>query len=80
MKENLIFGYSWDAIKEAQKGKGLGRTVSYEQPKEILMDGDMELFEDFGLEGLKERQFYGVIDRLTRAGVLSSTEDSCSQK
>ena len=71
---NLIFGYTWEQIQKAQQGEVLGQIVplaTKAAKDDICTRGDLELFEKYGEEGLKAMQFDGVIDRLTRAGVIS---------
>ena len=73
--QKLIFGYTWEQIQNAQQGKALGQTLPAIVDKagkdDICSRDDLDLFEKHGESGLKEKQFFGVIDRLTQAGVIS---------
>jgi len=69
---DLIFGYEWEEIKLAQQGKPLGRKIlSLTNNIDICKKSDLVLLEKHGIEGLKKMQFYGVLDRLQRAGIYN---------
>jgi hypothetical protein len=58
-----IFGYDWEDIKSAQQGASLRkRTVS--TPKKEATEEDLALLAKYGESGLRERQLFGVMDRL----------------
>lgn len=67
-----IFGYSFEDIQRAQQKKGrLQKTVDLSVPvTHALMPGDMELLEKHGIDGLRAMQFFGVVDRLERNGIV----------
>ena len=72
---NLIFGYTFEEIQAAQQGMPLTRALplAAQVAKEALCTSeDMDLFNKHGETGLKEKQFYGVIDRLVRAGIIGA--------
>ena len=69
--DNEIFGYTWSEIQRAQQGGQLGKTVSGPAPDHSLNDGDMDLFNKHGIDGLEGLSYYGVIDRLKRNGVIT---------
>lgn len=73
--DDLIFGYTWEEIHAAQQGALLGKTIShrgvYDHPCE---KNDVDLLIIHGLKGLQEMGFYGVIDRLFRAGLIDNKE------
>jgi hypothetical protein len=69
---DLIFGYTWEQIQRAQQGGRLSDPIPPVDPNApILKDGDLDLLEKHGMEGLEEMEFYGVIDRLKRAGITN---------
>ena len=63
-----IFGYSWEEIQVKQQG-GKARKVDF-VPKPEATDGDRAMLAEFGIEGLKAKGFFGVIDRLTTSGLV----------
>lgn len=73
-KDDLIFGYTFDEIESAQRGGRLGRAVDTSKPagedSEERKRADLLLLEKHGLEKLREMHYFGVIDRLCRAGYL----------
>ena len=69
---DLIFGYTWEQIQKAQQNGVLGEIVPIQAQMakdDICTKKDLELFEKYGIKGLIEKQFYGVLDRLQRAGI-----------
>ena len=72
---DLIFGYTWAQIEAAQQGKVLGELVPVAAKAakgDICSRRDLGQFELHSEEGLRKMQFFGIIDRLTRAGVISA--------
>ena len=67
----LIFGYTWEQIQKAQQGGTLQSFVPFDIPQIVCTKEDIALFEEYGESGLKEKQFYGVIDRLAKAGIIT---------
>lgn len=65
-----IFGHDWADIQRAQQGGQLHRPVVRRNEPETLLPGDVDLLEKHGAAGLHSLQFFGVIDRLRRAGLL----------
>ena len=69
MSDDLIMGYTWDAIQRAQHGGKLHQSIDTSKPLDhSLMAGDLELLAKHGASGLREMGFMGVIDRLQRNG------------
>ena len=68
---DLIFGHTWSSIQRAQQGGPLHETISGPGPDHSLNAGDMDLFNKHGLGELEKLNYYGVIDRLKRNGVIS---------
>lgn len=69
-----IFGYTWEEIAAAQQGKPLSRqipprTSGYDDP---CLPGDVDLLVQHGLNELENRGYHGVIDRLSRAGLIDA--------
>ena len=63
----IIFGYTWEEIKNAQQGKPLGKPVK--NYYNICTEDDIKLFIQYGEQGLRDIGFYGVLDRLQRAEI-----------
>ena len=74
--DNLIFGYTWDEIRDAQQGKPLKRELPQKEPgaeDDICLPMDVSLLAGHGLIELENRGYYGVIDRLARAGIIGAS-------
>jgi hypothetical protein len=70
-EDGLIFGYTWNEIKAAQQGARLEkRPPAKKETDSILLKGDVELLEQYGLKKLEKFGYFGIIDRLTRAGLV----------
>lgn len=70
--DNLIFGYTFDEIKQAQQKKGpLGKPIQGQPVKPAPTESDLLLLEKYGLDGLITMGFHGVIDRLKTGNVLA---------
>ena len=69
---DTIFGYTWDEIKAAQQGKRSGRVIDTSKPavKDDVSQDDLDLLAKHGEEGLRALQYFGVLDRLTRGGII----------
>ena len=66
---NDIFGYSWEQIQAAQQGKQFRKTIDASKPiNHTPTPQDLALLEKHGMDGLRDLQYFGVIDRLTRIG------------
>ena len=69
-----IFGYDWEDIQRAQQGGRLGRVIDTRQDPHASdaqhLESDIKLLEQYGVDGLREKQYFGVLDRLERAGRL----------
>ena len=63
-----IFGRSWSDIQVMQQG-GPTRKVDF-GPAPEATPGDRALLAEYGVEGLKAKGFWGVIDRLTTSGLI----------
>lgn len=63
--ESFIPG-GWEAIQAAQQGKPFRPApIDLSKPaKKPATDKDRELLAQFGADGLRERQMFGVLDRL----------------
>jgi len=73
--QTSIFGYGWDDIQRAQQGGSLSRKVDTSRPMDSDMTpdrlrADEALLNEHGVDGLKAKEFFGVLDRLKRAGLL----------
>ena len=67
---DLIFGYTWEQIQSAQHGKPLSRPATATPQGDALLPGDVDLLTRHGLNGLEDMGYYGVIDRLSSAGLI----------
>lgn len=68
---NKIFGYDWEDIQRAQRGGTLRRNITSKPASDMTderISADLDLLRKHGVQGLHDMQFYGVIDRLQRAG------------
>ena len=67
--DKLIFGYTWDEIQSAQRGKPLIRHA-VENYCKICTNDDVNLLVKHGPQKLRDMGYYGVIDRLQRADLM----------
>ena len=66
-----IFGYTWDEIKLAQQGGALARRIPAGICKPLATEGDWELLERYGEAELRNRHYFGVLDRLENTRMLA---------
>ena len=72
---NEIFGYTFEEIRVAQQGGRLGRVIDTSKPipiDPVREQADLALLVEHGDAKLREMGYMGVVDRLERAGYLSS--------
>ena len=69
MSNDRIFGYEWADIQRAQQGGRLHKPIN-RTALDLVTDQDRELLAQHGPEGLQRIGFYGVLDRVTRAGLI----------
>ncbi len=68
---DTIFGYSFDDIKRAQQGGRLCRAIDLNAPAMMqVIDSDRALLAEHGSQGLRDRGFFGTIERLEAAGLM----------
>ena len=70
-----IFGYDWADIQRAQQGGRLHRTIDtskspYSANTAEQLESDVKLLEQYGEAGLRKMAYFGVLDRLKRAGYI----------
>lgn len=75
MDNDRIFGLTWDQIQRAQRGQGYRDRIDTSKPAFKAAtpeeaEGDRQLLEKHGEQGLRDRGYFGVIDRLQRAGLI----------
>lgn len=70
MNRGLIFGYTWEQIQKAQQRQDFREYVVGETNKPQATEDDVKLLVDKGLQWLKDRQFFGVLDRLKNSGII----------
>ena len=70
----LIFGYTPEQIREAQKGCTITRPLPDYDPvfRSDELKSDVYLLVNISLKKLEANRYYGVIDRLARAGIIDS--------
>ncbi len=66
----LIMGRTWSQIQAMQQGTYKPETISGPIVKPTATEADINLLKEHGIDGLKEKQFHGVIDRLTNSGIV----------
>ena len=72
---NEIFGYTFEEIRCAQQRGRLGRVIDTSKPipiDPVREQADLALLVEHGDAKLREMGYMGVVDRLERAGYLSS--------
>lgn len=63
--EPLIFGKTWEEIQNMQQKTYQPSIVDTSVPgKQLATKNDIALLEKYGEAGLKEKKYYGVLDRL----------------
>lgn len=70
-----IFGYTWDEIKRAQQGGALARRIPAGICKPLATEGDWELLERYGEAELRNRHYFGVLDRLENTRMANDMPD-----
>lgn len=64
---DLIFGMTLEQVQLAQQGKAFREHVPTDIPElPGPTEKDLSLLAEHGIDGLKEMQLFGVIDRLSR--------------
>lgn len=73
-----IFGYTFDQIQRAQHGGRLSEVIDTTKPSapDGNLAADQALLAKHGMDGLKALSYFGVVDRLERAGVTTSSTSS----
>jgi len=66
-----IFGYDWEQLKKAMQGnsQALHPIIKNKNEKIVITEEELELFKEVGIPGLEQKGFFGLIDRLNRAGI-----------
>jgi hypothetical protein len=60
-----IFGYTFEQIQRAQQGGRLNDTIDLSKvSKKPPTEADYKMLEKYGEQGLREMQYFGVMDRL----------------
>ena len=68
---DLIFGYTWEQIQNAQQGRALREYLpTTSTGRKPATQADVDLLVKHGLEELQRMQFFGVIDRLQGSGLI----------
>ena len=70
-----IFGYTWDEIKRAQQRDALTRRLPAGIHKPLATPGDWELLDRYGEGELRNRGYYGVLDRLENTRLANGMPD-----
>lgn len=71
---NKFFGYDWDDIQRAQQGGRLSRPVvrTDDDINPDRLAHDRALLAQYGANGLRKLEYFGVLDRLQRAGLIAT--------
>ena len=74
MSEKIV-GHDWADIQRAQQGGRLNRTIDtskspYSANTAEQLDADVKLLEQYGEAELRKMAYFGVLDRLKRAGYI----------
>lgn len=75
---DLIFGKTWEEIQDMQQKKYRPK-VATSSSLPMATEDDVNLLRKYGLAGLEEKQFYGVIDRLKNSGIVATVTDKDKQ-
>jgi hypothetical protein len=72
-EQNGLLGYGFEELVEiCQKRRGWNTQLLSGVPtKPGATAEDIKLLEEYGLQGLRDRHYAGVIDRLKTAGVIT---------
>jgi hypothetical protein len=73
-----IFGRDWQQIQSAQQGGPLdcpAQPIDQAAKDTVFLTGDKALLERYGLQELKNRGYWGVVDRLERNGIVEKEVD-----
>ena len=73
--EMTMFGYTWEEIKQAQQGGSLARRLPPGLHKPLATPGDWELLSRYGADELRNRAYYGVLDRLENTRLAMGMPD-----
>lgn len=65
-----IFGRDWKQIQSAQQGGSLDIPVRHEDDIVKYRKADLNLLKKYGTDGLRKMEYFGVLDRLKRAGMI----------
>ena len=67
---NKIFGYDWEDIQRAQQGGRLGKPAQLQDDIGKHRESDAKLLQEHGIDKLIQMGYAGVVDRLTRSGMV----------
>lgn len=59
-----IFGYEWEDIQRTQQGGRLSKPITQFKPKADATPDDYRLLAELGVDELRARMMFGVLDRL----------------
>ena len=69
---DLIMGKSWGDIQAMQQGTYKAPRITGDIEKPKATEADITMLNDLGLEAIKSKGLFGVIDRLTNSGVVQN--------
>lgn len=69
--EALIFGKTWEEIRAIQQKTFTANTIK-PGPMPVATSQDIDLLKEYGIDGLREKQFFGVIDRLQNSEIIKN--------
>ena len=68
-----IFGYEWEDIDAMQRGTYKPRPINLTKSgRPEATQSDKDLLEEHGVDGLKKKGLFGVLDRLQGSGLLDN--------
>jgi hypothetical protein len=59
-----ILGYDWETIQAVQQKRGTLHSPVVPKPRPEATNEDHEMLNTLGKQGLRDKQFFGVLDRL----------------
>ena len=69
MRDQDIFGYSWETIRNAQQGGSLNALFQPAKPPGPT-EKDIEMLKTYGAISLERKEMWGILDRLKTGGLI----------
>lgn len=68
-EDYILPGYTWEQIQAGQRGESMHEPLVSKPPKPAT-EKDREYLRTLGVEGLTEKQLFGVLDRLRNSELI----------